>query len=296
MSTAKRQHYVPRCLLKHFCADCQTINVTDLIEKKSYKANIMKVAQEKYFYDLDTNKGKISLENNYAELESKAAPIIDKIVETESLAWFDDNDFMVLEDFILCQFYRTRKYVNQVKAFLQSNNVPLFELVDSDGNIKKTLYCNDVGIDDNVAKVMSYNFLYHVEHDDVVRDAIASMEWLLLKATGKQKFIISDDPTRLNNYMANIEQRQDSTGFDLPHSQIFLPISPKLMLCLNATEMAEEARTKLLKILMRGIPAIIGDAFRCSVTGEACPCPDEQVKQFNEAQMHGAERFVYGLA
>ena len=142
---------------------------------------------------------------------------------------------------------------------------------------------------------MSYNFLYHVEHDDAVRDAIASMEWLLLKATGKQKFIISDDPTRLNNYMANIEHRQDSTGFDLPHSQIFLPISPKLMLCLNATEMAEEARTKLLKILMRGIPAIIGDAFRCSVTGEACPCPDEQVKQFNEAQMHGAERFLYGM-
>ena len=81
MSTAKRQHYVPRCLLKHFCADGQTINVTDLIKKETYQANIMKVAQEKYFYDLDTNKGKISLEDNYSELESKTAPIIDKIVK-----------------------------------------------------------------------------------------------------------------------------------------------------------------------------------------------------------------------
>lgn len=68
------------------------------------------------------------------------------------------------------------------------------------------------------------------------------------------------------------------------------------MLCLNAAEMVEKARTRLLKVLMRGISAIIGEAFRCTVTGEACPCPDEHVKQFNEAQIHGAERFIFGQA
>ena len=46
MSTAKRQHYVPRCLLKHFCADGQTINVTDLKTNKTYQTNITNVAQD----------------------------------------------------------------------------------------------------------------------------------------------------------------------------------------------------------------------------------------------------------
>ena len=293
MADTKRQHYVPRFLLKHFCADGKTIDVTDLIENKTYSANIMNVAQEKYFYNLNTNKGKVSLEKQYAGLEDKAAPIVDKIVKTESIGWFTDENFQILEDLILCQFYRTRKYVNHVKAFLQANNIPLFDLVDADGNVKKTLCCEDVGVDDNVARVISYNFLYDVEHNGGVRDAIASMEWLLLKATGKEKFITSYNPTILNNHLASIEDKGETTGFDLPHSQIFLPISSKLMLTLTAGSMAEESRTRLLKVMIKGIPVVISDAFRCSITGEAARCPDVLVKLFNETQKRNAERFIY---
>lgn len=293
MVDTKRQHYVPRFLLKHFCADGHTINVTDIIENRTYPANIMNVAQEKYFYELDTDKGKVSLEKQYAGLEDKVAPIIDKIVKTESIGWFNDEHFQILEDFILCQFYRTRKYVNHVKSFLQSNNIPLLDLVDQEGNIKKTLNCEDIGIDDNVARVMSYNFLYHVEHDDTIRDAIASMEWTLFKATGTQNFITSDNPTVLNNHLAFMEDNGKTSGFELPHSQIFLPISSKLILTLTAETMAEEARTNLLKVMMKGVPVVISDAFKCSVTGEAARCPDGLVKLFNESQKRNAERFIF---
>lgn len=296
MPKTKSQHYVPRFLLKHFCADGKHIAVTDLSANKTYAANINNVAQENYFYELNTDKGKVSLEQTFSGLESKAAPIVDKIVKTESIGWFQDEDFQNLEDFILCQFYRTRKYVNKVKSFLQSNNVPLFDVVDADGNIKKTLFCDDVGIDDNVARVMGYNFLYHVEHDETIRDAIASMEWTLFKTSGTQCFITSDNPTILNNHLAFMEDKGQTSGFDLPHSQIFLPISSKLMLVLTAETMVEESRTRLLKIMMKGIPVVISDAFRCSVTGEAARCPDGLVKVFNETQRRNAERFLYGNA
>lgn len=43
MSTAKRQHYIPRCLLKHICADGQAINVTDLKTNRTYQTNISKI-------------------------------------------------------------------------------------------------------------------------------------------------------------------------------------------------------------------------------------------------------------
>ena len=180
-----------------------------------------------------------------------------------------------------------------MKSFLQSNNIPLLDLVDQEGNIKKTLNCEDIGIDDNVARVISYNFLYDVEHNGDVRDAIASMEWLLLKATGKEKFITSDNPTVLNNHLAFMEDNGKTSGFELPHSQIFLPISSKLMLTLTAGPMAEESRTRLLKVMMKGIPVVISDAFRCSITGEAARCPDVLVKLFNETQKRNAERFIF---
>ena len=205
MADTKRQHYVPRLLLKHFCADCHTINVTDIIENRTYPANIINVAQENRFYDLKTMNGDISLEKQFAVLEDKTAPIIDTIVKTESIGWLQDNDKRVVEDFILCQFYRTRKYVNHVKNILQTNNLHLFDLHGPAGNIKKSFYCDDVNIDDNFARVMSYNSLYDIEHDNFIRDAIASMEWVLFKATGTQNFITSDNPTILNNHLAFME-------------------------------------------------------------------------------------------
>lgn len=294
MSETKSQHYVPRFLLKHFCADGKTIAVTDITNNKSYKTNITNVAQENRFYDLKTMNGDISLEKQFAGLEDKTAPIIDTIVKTESIGWLQDNDKRVVEDFILCQFYRTRKYVNHVKNILQTNNLHLFDLHGPDGNIKKSFYCDDVNIDDNFARVMSYNSLYDIEHDNVIRDAIASMEWVLFKATGKQIFITSDNPTVLNNHLAFMEDNGKTSGFDLPHSQIFLPISSKLILVLTAKVMAEEAKIRLIKMMMAGLPVVISDAFRCSVTGEAGSCPDALVKVFNESQRHNAERFIYG--
>ena len=207
MSTAKRQHYVPRCLLKHFCADGQTINVTDLKTNKTYQTNITNVAQENRFYDFKTMNGDISLEDSFSGLEAKTAPIIDRIVSTESIAWFTDKDFQILEDFIVCQFYRTRKTVNFVKRVLLSDNIPLFDHFNAKGEKVKTIYTNDIDIDDNVSRIMAYNVLHHMEHNDVVRDAIASMEWVLMKAPDDRCFIVSDSPAVLGSRMSPSEYK-----------------------------------------------------------------------------------------
>ena len=67
----------------------------------------------------------------------------------------------------------------------------------------------------------------------------------------KEKFSTSDNPTVLNNHLAFMEDNGKTSGFELPHSQIFLPISSKLMLTLTAGPMAEESRTRLLKVCLR---------------------------------------------
>lgn len=295
MSKPKSQHYVPRLLLKHFCDDGKTITVIDIRTKKTYKTNIINVAQENRFYDLKTTKGDVSLEKQFAELEEKAAPIIDEIVKTESIGWFKDEDFMVLEDLILCQFYRTRKSVNHMQKLLTSNNWPLFEHFDSDGKKIGTIYSNDLNIDDNVSKVMAYNLLNNMEHNDIVRDAIASMEWLLIKAPENKEFIVSDNPAVLASHTNPKEYKGENAGFELLDAQILLPISSKLLLTLEAKQTVEKRKQDLLVAMMSCQTVKCSDAFKCSVTGEAYVCSSELVDLFNETQKSNAERFVYGI-
>lgn len=294
MTDVKRQHYVPRFLLKHFCVKGSYIIVTDLMENRTYRTNVINVAQENHFYDLKTMSGEVSLEEMFSGLESKTAPIVDKIVEMESIGWMTDFEYRILEDFILCQIYRTRKYVNRVKSILQTSDVPLFDHFRKNGDFVETVSSKKIPIDDNIAKTISYNILNHIEHDTVVRDSIASMKWLLLKAEDRERFIISDDPIVLNNRYAKEEFTDSSHGFDLPHTQIFFPISPKLLLNLSACQLVEESKNCLLKALMKGVIIDMSDAYKCSVTGEACGCPSKIVKLFNTLQKNNAERCVFG--
>lgn len=284
---------MPRCLLKHFCADCQTISVTDLQKNATYQTNITNVAQEKHFYDLKTINGDISLEEMFSNLEGKVAPIIDKIVTTESISWFSDEDFQILEDFILCQFYRTRKSVNFVRRVLLSDNVPLFDHFNAKGEKVKTIYTKDITIDDNVSKVMAYNILHHMEHNDIVRNAIASMVWLLIKAPDSRHFIISDSPAVLGSKKHPYEYKGEHAGFELPDAQIMLPISSKLMLMLLANQLVDKIKDELLLVMMRGFPVEISDIYKSSITGCAYSSPDELVDLLNKIQKSNAERFIY---
>ena len=292
MTDTKRQHYVPRFLLKHFCADGQTINVTDLRTKRSYTTNIINVAQEKYFYNLNTNKGKISLEKDFAGLEDKTAPIIDKIVETESIGWFQDEDYQILEDFILCQFYRTRKSVNKTTKILKSENIPIFDRYNTNGEKVGTLYSGDLAIDDNMSKTLTYNILNHMEHNDIVRDALASMEWLLLTAPENKSFIISDSPVVLIS--STEDYKGETAGFELPDAQILFPISSHLFLLLSARQMVDDSKKRLLRALMTGKRIKVNDAYKCSITGEPCTCEERLVDFFNKIQTENAESYIYG--
>lgn len=294
MTKVKSQHYVPRFLLKYFCANGKTITVTDFVENKTYETNVTNVAQENRFYDLKTMNGDVSLEEQFAGLEDKTAPIIEKIIEEESIRSLQDTDKRIIEDFILCQFYRTRKSVNNTAKILKSEKVPLFDHYNAKGEKIETLYSNDVNVDDNMSKTITYNILNHMEHNDTVRDAIASMNWLLLKAPEHKKFIISDSPMVLISSTSPADYKGETAGFELPDAQILFPISSRLFLLLSAKQMVDESKKELLRALMTGRHIEINDVYKSSVTGDACICSEKVVDFFNKIQTTNAERFVYG--
>ena len=108
MTQTKKQHYVPQFLLKNFCFDNkQHLFIYDKTQNKSFSSNTQNVAQENCFYNLDTANGKICLEETYAKLEANVAPLITKIIQTESISWLTNDDMWNILEFIIVQFYRT---------------------------------------------------------------------------------------------------------------------------------------------------------------------------------------------
>ena len=63
MADTKKEHYVPRCYLKHFEADNGKIQVFDKKIMQVREQRSFEVAMENYFYDID-----------FTELSKKATP------------------------------------------------------------------------------------------------------------------------------------------------------------------------------------------------------------------------------
>lgn len=174
---------------------------------------------------------------------------------------------------------------------MKSENIPIFDRYNANGEKVETLYSNDLDIDDNMSKTLTYNILNHMEHNDVVRDAIASMEWLLLKSPKNKSFIISDSPVVLIS--STEDYKGETAGFELPDAQILFPISSHLLLLLSARQMVDESKNGLLRALMTGKRIKVNDAYKCSITGEPCICEERLVDFFNKIQTENAERYVY---
>ena len=56
MADTKKEHFVPRCYLKHFVSETERINVFDKVTLGKRNQKILDVAMENYFYDIDFYK------------------------------------------------------------------------------------------------------------------------------------------------------------------------------------------------------------------------------------------------
>ena len=98
---AKRQHYVPRLLLRAFAVD-DKIRVFDLDESKEFRTSVNNIGVENQLYDENIANSHLSTENWLAQLEGNAAPIIDRLVSNP-----DNVLFLSMEE----ELYITRFFV-----------------------------------------------------------------------------------------------------------------------------------------------------------------------------------------
>lgn len=192
----ENQHWVPKFLIKYF-GDAGRVYCLDIHTDEVSKPPPKHVASGYGFNDFDIDGKLVSFEGKLQKIETKAAPVLKRIIERRSLASLSTTDRQHLADFIAAQSFRTQ-------AFYQGMaNKPPRE---------------DFGT--------TFKHLWHSSF--LVADEIARRHWALMVIESDEVFYLGDNPvvlqrTRNPNDGSNL-------GFDVEGVEAFLPLSPKYAL------------------------------------------------------------------
>jgi hypothetical protein len=209
---AKKQHYIPRLLLKKFSCDLEEkyINIHILSENKLLlKAPLYDQAQEHYLYGADQK-----LENAYRILEDNAGKIFSKLISGKLDLSKEDNAWIKL--FILFQMNRTPSAVHTNEDIL---NTQIKNLASHDTFLKNHLNEFEIKLND------PYKYLFKIAVD--TSQYIADLRIAILKShtddliVGKAPIII------LNPYLITKKWPFSIQGIGLKGAFIIMPLSPR---------------------------------------------------------------------
>ena len=118
----KRQHYIPRMLLKRFCDAEGFIYVGDLIARTVFRQNLSNAFVKnhqytRYLYEDESRS--MEYESRLSEIESAAAPVIEEVVSSLSankLPDLSDAARLALKRFVFSLARRTRESQSRVAA------------------------------------------------------------------------------------------------------------------------------------------------------------------------------------
>ena len=212
-----QQHFVPQMYLRAFASAPRRINVFNLTGNKPIRdASIKHQCSSRRFYGDD-----VRVENAIAQLEAGAAPVLRSICETTRVPSSDDTvERLLLITFVALQSLRT--------------NVAAENTNDMIDRMIHQAYKDDPRATDFDE--------YFVGYEKPARAAIQPLELMIqgiddLKAhliccNEQQRFITSDNPVfRYNQYCEGIKGMA-THGAVCRGLQIFLPLSPSVLLLL----------------------------------------------------------------
>jgi hypothetical protein len=291
----KVQHYVPRFILRHFTEKKEQIWVFDKQKNRKFKTNIKNVAAESGFYDFDFAGNKLTFEPSLAEFEGQVAKVVKKIIKEESLANVGNEEKLLLSRFLALQFVRTKQWrhmwKNMTEALVQSIRKKGWNPEDIEGYKELT---------DEDIKLYHMQFLYKA--DEFIPYFFEKI-WVLLKATKKHPFWISDNPISLQN-MNNFGS-YGNIGLAVKGIEIYFPLTKKLSLGLWCPSHKEEfdKHYEEYKYLARVTPKMLAQVVKDPLyleqlkvgmdEGRAISSKYENIINHNSLQVKYAARFVY---
>lgn len=230
----KKQHYVPRFLLKNFSSDRnkKTINVFnitdnsfDLVDNPNVDEKrilIKKRFQKEFFYDTDN-----IIENFLgADIETPASKVISSIVDTNNLE-LSSEDRTKLFCFISSLLSRTPEALQQFVNMLNSSSNQILRELLRHNNLNPEL-AEEGRFVFNEQNLISLSALDGAEKHLALKD----LELAFVFNKSSTDFYISDHPVFSYNWFYRKSLYPEVTSIFAKGLQIFLPLSYNLTLCL----------------------------------------------------------------
>lgn len=218
MTKKKNQHYVPKFYLRNFSNNDKNIGMF-ILDKDIYRnnASIKSVACSDFLYGEDG-----IVENLLSNIESKWAYIVRKIIN-KKINDFSEEDYILLYSFIVISKSRTQKAANTNKYYME-----YFKDVFEKNGIKN-FTDNPVETVKDLLKApnllemqIALNNMYLLQDLDIV----------VLENKTRYGFITSDNPVVYYNQFYARRNYNKNYGIVAKGLQIFMPLSPKYMVCL----------------------------------------------------------------
>ncbi|RIO26770.1 DUF4238 domain-containing protein, partial [Staphylococcus saprophyticus] len=155
----KKQHYYPRCLLKHFANDDKKVFVYIRKGNKETLMKYEKICASNYTYESDDQVDNV-LERKLGKYESKIEPIIDNIIKNYKLNNFSvsEKDQQELFQYLWLQYLRTDAG--------RINFVNLFENIFSYKPRKEPLDLEEIEKKENKDKIRKKNKMQKIIKKD----------------------------------------------------------------------------------------------------------------------------------
>jgi hypothetical protein len=277
MGHPKRQHYVPRFLVRNFASrGAQHVHVYDKSNDRTFRANVINVAVEAGFYDFRIGDEIISIEAGLEQLEGSAAPILDRVVTQQSLARLTEPDFAVVARFIAAQIMRTPRLTEQSDRMAEQ----MRQRLRKQGHDPKLVpQLKPLTADEK--RRLSATF---VQDSAAFVPLLLDKLWMLARADAAPGFYVSDNPVTLHN--SRRFGPRGNLGLAVPGIEIYLPVSADLCLSLYCRTLfvdlpgAEDGTLKRL-----GRAAANG--------GRAVPIQPEHLLFCNSLQVGFSSRFLF---
>lgn len=219
MANKKKQHFVPKFLLRHFSNDenRKKIGVYN-VNTRFYKedCSLDGQAQESYFYDKDA-----SVEDLLWVTENKAAPMIAQILNTSIVPKAKTLDYTWLLMLTVDQAFRTPVQADEF-------NETLDETVRMLMKFDKTMDHIDI---DNLKARYEQPAAVAVGFAAKALFSTADLSLKLLINKTNTPFVLSDNPAiKYNQFLERLDHPGHHTVIHAKGLQIFLPISPTMIL------------------------------------------------------------------
>lgn len=232
----EKQHFVPQFLLKNFSINNRQLWVYDKLKNATYISSIRDIASNNNFYELESEEVDLNTEEILSNIESDCAPIITKIINSNSIKDISENEHSKLCLFAALQFTRTSRPRETVDQFIDI----MIEYIKKDG---AGIDINEILESKRDTKDISILSMYETSFE-IMNDLLLK-KFSLFTAPSNCKFIISDNPITLFNHKPR--NGRGNLGTRVKYVEIYFPISPKHCLVFTCSTLLAEIKEDLIK-------------------------------------------------